>query len=121
MAPTGGWVSDVRPSAESTDDQVKLLGVRDVKNVNRLRPDEQLTFGEYGVTVVFGFNGSGKSGYARLIKQLVRTRHREEILPDVFGGQQKGREGHLDYAVGCEMARLTWLACRRSAWPGGVL
>jgi hypothetical protein len=74
---TGGWMSKVRPPAESTRDQVKLLDVRDVKNVNRLRPDERLTFGADGVTVVFGFNGSGKSGYARLIKQMVRTRHRE--------------------------------------------
>ena len=84
-------MSKVRPPAESTGDQVKLVGVRDVKNVNRLRSDERLTFGADGVTVVFGFNGSGKSGYARLIKQMVRTRHREEILPDVFGGQQPSR------------------------------
>lgn len=78
---------------------MKLLAVRDVKNVNRLRPDERLTFGTEGVTVVFGFNGSGKSGYARLVKQMVRTRHREEILPDVFGAQRQSREGHLDYMV----------------------
>lgn len=98
--PPGGWLADVRPPAESAEDQVKLVCVRDVKNVNRLRPDERLTFGTNGVTVVFGFNGSGKSGYARLVKQMVRTRHREEILPDVFGGQQQSREGHLDYTVG---------------------
>ena len=78
---------------------MKLLAVRDVKNVNRLRPDERLTFGTDGVTVVFGFNGSGKSGYARLVKQMVRTRHREDILPDVFGAQQQTREGYLDYKV----------------------
>ena len=100
VPPPGGWLSKVRPPAESTKDQVKLLGVRDVKNVNRLRPDERLTFGADGVTVVFGFNGSGKSGYARLIKQMVRTRHREEILPNVFGGQQQNREGRLDFSVG---------------------
>lgn len=98
--PPGGWLTDVRPPAESAEDQVKLACVRDVKNVNRLRPDERLTFGADGVTVVFGFNGSGKSGYARLVKQMVRTRHREDILPDVFGGPQQSREGHLDYTVG---------------------
>lgn len=100
VPPPGGWLSKVRPPAESTGDQVKLLGVRDVKNVNRLRSNEQLTFGADGVTVVFGFNGSGKSGYARLIKQMVRTRDREEILSDVFGGQQLNREGRLDFSVG---------------------
>lgn len=98
--PPGGWLAKSRPPSESTGEQVKLLGVRDVKNVNRLRPDEKLTFGAEGVTVVFGYNGSGKSGYARLIKQMVRTRHREEILPDVFGGQQQNHEGRLDFSVG---------------------
>lgn len=98
--PPGGWLADVRPPAESAEDQVKLACVRDVRNVNRLRPDERLTFGADGVTVVFGFNGSGKSGYARLVKQMVRTRHREDILPDVFGGPPQSREGHLDYTVG---------------------
>lgn len=98
--PPGGWLAAVRPPDDSTEDQVKLIGVRDVKNVNRLRPDERLTFGTEGVTVVFGFNGSGKSGYARLVKQMVRTRHREDILPDVFGAaQRRSREGHLDYIV----------------------
>ncbi|RNI23778.1 hypothetical protein EFY87_05710 [Flexivirga caeni] len=52
------------------------------------------------MTVVFGFNGSGKSGYARLIKQMVRTRHHETILPDVFGDVRQEREGFLDYSVG---------------------
>lgn len=97
--PRGGWLADVRPRVESTEEQVKLLAVRGVKNVNRLRPDQRLTFGTDGVTLVFGYNGSGKSGYARLVKQMVRTRHREDILPDVFGGQQLSREGHLDYLV----------------------
>lgn len=102
--PPGGWLGGVRSPAESAEDQVKLVCVRDVKNVNRLRPDERLTFGAEGVTVVFGFNGSGKSGYARLVKQMVRTRHREDILPDVFGAQQQNREGHLDYTVGAVAA-----------------
>lgn len=100
VPPSRGWLADVRPPGESTEEQVKLVAVHDVKNVNRLRHDERLTFGVEGVTVVFGFNGSGKSGYARLLKQMVRTRHREDILPDVFGGQQQSREGHLDYEVG---------------------
>jgi hypothetical protein len=97
--PPGGWLAAVRPPAESTEDQVKLLAVRDVKNVNRLRHAERLTFGIDGVTVVFGYNGSGKSGYARLVKKMVRTRHREDILPDVFGAQQQSLEGYLDYVV----------------------
>jgi hypothetical protein len=48
---------------------VTLRHVRDVENVNALAPDETLTFTRVGLTVVYGDNGSGKSGYARILKQ----------------------------------------------------
>jgi len=37
-----------------------------------------------GITVVYGDNASGKSGYARMLKQVVHARVREEVLTDVF-------------------------------------
>ena len=33
---------------------------------------------------MYGDNGSGKSGYARLLKRITRARHQEDILTDVF-------------------------------------
>jgi predicted ATPase len=44
-----------------------------------------LTFEEAGLTIIFGDNGTGKSGYARLLKRITRARHQEEILSDVIG------------------------------------
>ena len=59
----------------------KLHGL---KNVNCIDPQQELEFAENGMTVVYGVNGSGKSGYARVIKRACFSRDRgERILPDV--------------------------------------
>jgi len=73
---------------------VSLISVGDFANINALPAGEHLTFGPAGVTVVYGHNASGKSGYARLLKAVAAARHREEMgLPPVWltlgvGGSQ---------------------------------
>jgi hypothetical protein len=69
----------------STDEfTVTLAALRGCKGVNALTDDQELSFSTTGLTVVYGDNGSGKSGYARLIKEAVGARHPTQILPDVF-------------------------------------
>jgi energy-coupling factor transporter ATP-binding protein EcfA2 len=63
---------------------VNLISVREATNVNALLDAQELTFGEEGLTVVYGDNGSGKSGYARLIKAVVGARHHEPVHANVF-------------------------------------
>lgn len=54
---------------------VVLVSVGKCKHVNRLASDQILKFGGApGLTIVFGDNGSGKSGYARVVKKACRTR-----------------------------------------------
>lgn len=63
---------------------VHLLAIERPEHVNALEAKEPLTFEPRGLTVVYGDNGSGKSGYARLLKRIARARHREDVLTDVF-------------------------------------
>ncbi len=55
-----------------------------VAHVNALLDGQCLTMSPTGITVVYGDNASGKSGYARMLKQVVHARVREEVLTDVF-------------------------------------
>lgn len=64
-----------------------LCGIGPVCNVDRLAPDQQLRFGVDGITLVFGDNGTGKSGYARLAKKMCRARVVDELRGDVFSAQ----------------------------------
>lgn len=62
----------------------RLAALADVKNVNRLAKGQKLEFGATGVTAIYGDNGSGKSGYARIFKLACGARDQEEVLHNVF-------------------------------------
>lgn len=68
-------------SAPSTP--IRLHKLRDVKGVNKLEEGHVIEFHK-GLTVVFGINGSGKSGYVRVMKKAFKTHGDKAILPDVF-------------------------------------
>lgn len=52
-------------------------------HVNRIAPGQKLNFAPSGMTVVYGGNGSGKSGYVRVMKRACRARDQaERVLPD---------------------------------------
>ena len=95
--PARGWLADVQPPADVSSPSVVLTAIRDVSNVNRLAAGETLTFARVGVTVVYGNNGSGKSGYARLVKNLVHTRDQEKILPNIFSSTGGAQGAYLEY------------------------
>lgn len=100
VEPSGGWLTAMQQPADSPGPPVRLTAIRDVVSVNRLAEAQQLTFAQDGLTVIYGNNGSGKSGYARLIKRMVRTRHREDVLPDIFATGASPQSACLDYQVG---------------------
>lgn len=89
-----------RISIKSSDpQQVQLVAVADVIGVNALVDGQSLTVAPTGITVVYGDNGSGKSGYARLIKHLVKARHVSQILPNVFGDGSATPSAAMRYSV----------------------
>ncbi|MGE0290471.1 MAG: AAA family ATPase [Bradyrhizobium sp.] len=62
---------------------VRLLAIKNLSDVNALAPGASLPIAESGLTVIYGENGAGKSGYSRILKHACRARdQREGILPD---------------------------------------
>src|SRR5689334_8485239 len=51
-----------------------IRALRNVENVNRLVPAASLPFAPKGLTVIYGRNGSGKSGFVRIFRTACRTR-----------------------------------------------
>ena len=64
--------------------KVSVLSISDVCGVNALADNVGLDFAENGVTVVYGLNGAGKSGFMRVFKELSGCPYREPIQPNVF-------------------------------------
>lgn len=90
------------PSNPSAGESVILTGIRDVKGVNHLAPNQNLEFSPTGLTVVYGDNGSGKSGYSRILKRICRTRNRgEKLLGNVYAkAPENTQEAFIDYQIG---------------------
>ena len=62
---------------------VILKEISNLKHVNRIAPDQKLEFSEVGLSVIYGGNGSGKSGYVRVMKQACRCRDQlERVFPN---------------------------------------
>ena len=63
------------PPAPGAAQSVSLVSIGALKHVNRLPSNQVIPFGPSpGLTVIYGDNGSGKSGYARVIKKACRAR-----------------------------------------------
>lgn len=69
-------------TGECESSKIQVCGIKNLQNVNALIPDQHLPFGP-ALTVVFGSNGSGKSGYARMLGCAGFTRSEINILPDI--------------------------------------
>lgn len=63
--------------------KLTLVGVRDLRNVNALKYGQRLPIGKQ-LTVIYGHNASGKSGYARVMKKAFHARVVDDILPNVY-------------------------------------
>lgn len=89
------------PGSTAAGDPVSLVQVSGVEGVNALTAGQTLSFGAAGLTVVFGNNASGKSGYARLIREAVTARIKDaQLLGDVFSDTETSQSAKLDYKVG---------------------
>ena len=75
--------SDI-PGGATSPEAVRLRELRSVDGINALAPDQSLKFSDKGLTVIYGDNGSGKSGYARLLRTAVRARVHGDVLGNVF-------------------------------------
>lgn len=75
------------PQAEDGSAPTILCGIGPVRHLDRLAEDQELRFAVNGLTLVFGDNGTGKSGYARAAKKLCLARVVDELRGDVFAAQ----------------------------------
>lgn len=73
-------------STDPADVPVSLDRIECLSGVNALPDNSTLTFGP-GLTVIFGRNGVGKSGFARALSNACFSRSTPAIIPNIYDDQ----------------------------------
>ncbi|WP_439834985.1 AAA family ATPase [Aeromonas caviae] len=74
--------AQIAPPANPTR-LTQLTAIKELANINALANGERIPIAVAGITVIYGENGAGKSGYSRVFKHACRARDRREpILPN---------------------------------------
>ena len=107
--------STPRPFSELIEDaqghpkKVLLKELHDVSAVNALLPDQSLQFSLEGMTVIYGENGAGKSGYARVFKHACFAREKSgQILSDVTASTAATPTATIELVVDNEDVAVHW-------------
>ncbi len=94
------------------DSSFSLDKIHSLKNVNRIKDGEFINFHPAGITVIYGDNASGKSGYGRVFKRACRARHSgDRILSNLFDSKfsfDLTAEASFDIKAGGQTRTINW-------------
>jgi len=89
------------PSAAVAGSGLFLTQLGDLKNVNALAESQKIDFNAK-LTIVFGENACGKTGYVRVLKKAAAVRTSETVLPDLSQAKRTGLppSARISYKLG---------------------
>ncbi|CAE6848569.1 AAA family ATPase [Xanthomonas arboricola] len=88
---------------------IRLKSVGEIIGIENLAPRAPLEFGSGNLCVIYGNNGSGKSGYTRLLKKAGGKLGAKELKPNVFKALPGERKCNIAYNDG-EDQSVDWPA-----------
>jgi hypothetical protein len=98
------------PSALVAGTALCLTQLSELKSVNALAESQKIDFNPK-LTIVFGENACGKTGYVRVLKKAAAVRTSETVLPDLSQPRRSGvpPSAHIAYRLGQgDEQRVEW-------------
>ena len=77
-------VSETNLLSMGTGSSFAIMQISGIKGVNAIDTDKPMLFSREGMNVIYGTNGSGKSGYIRIFKMISGATYREEIKANIY-------------------------------------
>lgn len=97
----------VEATSEESELPVTINRISDVTGVNALVAGAVIE-PHAGLSILFGENGTGKTGYARILKSLANSRSADEILGDIQAHAPVAKSATIEYSLGQEGKQLKW-------------
>ena len=98
---------DVEARQDESAPPLSLTRLSDVRGVNALVPGAIIEPHE-GLTILYGENGTGKTGYSRVFKALANSRTADTILGDIEADTTEAQTATLEYKLGDDEQTLAW-------------
>ena len=90
---------------------VKLCSIGEIHGINALEPRKPLDFGEGNLTIVYGDNASGKSGYVRILKHACGARVPGILYGNVYRSEHVPQKCRICYKLNnSEVIPCDWVA-----------
>lgn len=93
-----------------TESVLKLVSIGPVEGIDALNPRSPLEFGGGDLTVVFGHNGSGKSGFTRILSNACGKPHCARLRRNVYTPGEGEQKCTLTYQIDDELKEVSWPA-----------
>jgi recombinational DNA repair ATPase RecF len=94
-------------TAAENADELRLTRLSSVTGVNALATGQEIKF-NLRLTVLFGENAAGKTGYVRVLKRVASVRSAEEILGNVHASTAATPHAALEYELSGTAKTLEW-------------
>ena len=90
--------------------QIRLKSIGQVSNIEGLAPRNPLELDKdsQNLVVVYGDNGSGKSGYTRIIKKICGKSGTRELLHNIYGAKTPPGSCMIKYLLNGGEKEITW-------------
>lgn len=94
-------------NGSGTGETFLLSALEGVQDVNALTPAQRIVFNAR-MTILFGENASGKTGYVRILKRAAAVRTSEAVLPNVITVSTKIPRARISYQIGTKSETVDW-------------
>ena len=92
---------------EDSELPLAITKLSEVTGVNAIVPGSVIEPHE-GMTVLFGENGTGKTGYSRVFKAVAGSRTADVVLGDISAADVAPQSARIEYTLGGEAQEFAW-------------
>lgn len=93
------------PEIES---EMRITSLGEISGIENLAPRQPLLLGNGNLVVIYGHNGSGKSGYTRILKKASGKPRAAPLKPNVFAAAPALQKCRIAYEISGEKKHIEW-------------
>ena len=95
--------------AASVKENITLKKIKNTRGINAIPDNSEISFSDQGLTVIYGNNGTGKSGFSRVLKKACKARDENVyIFNNVFEKQETTPQVEFEITANEKEKSIIW-------------